>query len=184
MHWGRRVGYAIPFLFVLTLVVFFHELAILAARWCGVRCWSSPSGSAPSCSGSMTVTARAGRCGHTARRVCQILRDDNAASVPDQAAIAAMSEEDGGTASWIRRSIAGGDRGRRRWRTCARDRHLLRPRDDVRQAEHPARVDPSSSGSAAAAAGFSLATWSWRSMGSRSKLPDMQQIVSTSATRP
>ncbi len=32
------VGYIIPFLFVLTLVVFFHELGhFLVARWAGVK---------------------------------------------------------------------------------------------------------------------------------------------------
>ena len=32
------IGYAIPFLFVLTIVVFFHELGhFLVARWAGVR---------------------------------------------------------------------------------------------------------------------------------------------------
>lgn len=32
------IGYIIPFLFVLTIVVFFHELGhFLVARWCGVR---------------------------------------------------------------------------------------------------------------------------------------------------
>ena len=31
-------GYIVPFLFVLTIVVFFHELGhFLVARWCGVR---------------------------------------------------------------------------------------------------------------------------------------------------
>ncbi|HML07646.1 MAG TPA: RIP metalloprotease [Xanthobacteraceae bacterium] len=35
---GGFVGYVIPFLFVLSLVVFFHELGhFLVARWCGVR---------------------------------------------------------------------------------------------------------------------------------------------------
>src|SRR5436189_6466187 len=35
---GGVLGYAIPFLFVLTLVVFFHELGhFLIARLCGVR---------------------------------------------------------------------------------------------------------------------------------------------------
>lgn len=35
---GGVVGYLIPFLFVLSLVVFFHELGhFLIARWCGVR---------------------------------------------------------------------------------------------------------------------------------------------------
>ena len=35
---GGFVGYIVPFLFVLTLVVFFHELGhFLVARWCGIR---------------------------------------------------------------------------------------------------------------------------------------------------
>src|SRR3954463_7221163 len=35
---GWFTGYVIPFLFVLTIVVFFHELGhFLIARWCGVR---------------------------------------------------------------------------------------------------------------------------------------------------
>ena len=35
---GGVLGYIIPFLFVLTIVVFFHELGhFLVARWCGVR---------------------------------------------------------------------------------------------------------------------------------------------------
>ncbi len=35
---GGLVGYLVPFLFVLTIVVFFHELGhFLVARWCGIR---------------------------------------------------------------------------------------------------------------------------------------------------
>ena len=35
---GGVVGYIVPFLFVLTIVVFFHELGhFLIARLCGVR---------------------------------------------------------------------------------------------------------------------------------------------------
>ena len=35
---GGIAGYVIPFLFVLSIVVFFHELGhFLIARWCGVR---------------------------------------------------------------------------------------------------------------------------------------------------
>ena len=35
---GNLLGYIVPFLFVLSLVVFFHELGhFLVARWCGVR---------------------------------------------------------------------------------------------------------------------------------------------------
>src|SRR3982074_3624556 len=37
LGWGV-LGYVVPFLFVLTIVVFFHELGhFLVARWCGVR---------------------------------------------------------------------------------------------------------------------------------------------------
>ena len=32
------LGYVVPFLFVLTIIVFFHELGhFLVARWCGVK---------------------------------------------------------------------------------------------------------------------------------------------------
>src|ERR1700755_3300882 len=35
---GTITGYIVPFLFVLTIVVFFHELGhFLVARWCGVK---------------------------------------------------------------------------------------------------------------------------------------------------
>ena len=35
---GGAVGYIVPFLFVLTVVVFFHELGhFLVARWCGIK---------------------------------------------------------------------------------------------------------------------------------------------------
>jgi len=35
---GGFLAYVIPFLFVLTLVVFFHELGhFLVGRWCGVK---------------------------------------------------------------------------------------------------------------------------------------------------
>ena len=35
---GTLLIYVVPFLFILTVVVFFHELGhFLVARWCGVR---------------------------------------------------------------------------------------------------------------------------------------------------
>ena len=35
---GSALGYILPFLFVLTIVVFFHELGhFMVARWCGVK---------------------------------------------------------------------------------------------------------------------------------------------------
>src|ERR1700682_3419777 len=43
------VGYIIPFLFVLTIVVFFHELGhFLVARWAGVKVLTFSLGCAPS----------------------------------------------------------------------------------------------------------------------------------------
>jgi len=60
---GGVLGYLIPFLFVLTVVVFFHELGhFLVARWCGVRVLVSPSGLVLNFSASTTVTTRGGSC--------------------------------------------------------------------------------------------------------------------------
>jgi regulator of sigma E protease len=89
-------GILIPFLFVLTLVVFFHELGhFLIARWCGVRVMVFSVGFGPELFG---FNDRHG----TRWKVSAIplggyvkfFGDDNAASVPDQAAIAGMSEEE------------------------------------------------------------------------------------------
>ena len=89
-------GVLIPFLFVLTLVVFFHELGhFLVARWCGVRVMVFSVGFGPELFG---FNDRHG----TRWKVSAIplggyvkfFGDDNAASVPDQAAIAGMSEEE------------------------------------------------------------------------------------------
>src|SRR3954465_8659595 len=42
------IGYAVPFLFVLTIVVFFHELGhFLVGRWAGVRGLTFSLGFAP-----------------------------------------------------------------------------------------------------------------------------------------
>jgi regulator of sigma E protease len=90
------ISYLIPFLFVLTLVVFFHELGhFLIARWCGVRVMVFSIGFGPELLG---FNDRHG----TRWKISAIplggyvkfFGDDNAASVPDQAALAAMSEEE------------------------------------------------------------------------------------------
>jgi regulator of sigma E protease len=89
-------SYLIPFLFVLTLVVFFHELGhFLIARWCGVKVMVFSIGFGPQLFG---FNDRHG----TRWRVSAIplggyvkfFGDDNAASVPDQNALAAMTEEE------------------------------------------------------------------------------------------
>src|SRR6201988_2561672 len=90
------IGYIVPFLFVLTIVVFFHELGhFLVARWCGVKVLTFSLGFGPELFG---FNDRHG----TRWKVSAIplggyvkfFGDDNAASVPDQAALAAMSEEE------------------------------------------------------------------------------------------
>ena len=93
---GGVLGYLIPFLFVLTLVVFFHELGhFVIARRCGVRVLVFSIGFGPELFG---FNDRHG----TRWKVSAIplggyvkfFGDENAASVPDPAALAAMSEED------------------------------------------------------------------------------------------
>ena len=95
--WGSSILYAVvAFLFVLTIVVFIHELGhFLVARWCGVRVLVFSIGFGPELFG---FNDRHG----TRWKVSAIplggyvkfFGDENAASVPDQAAIAAMSESD------------------------------------------------------------------------------------------
>jgi regulator of sigma E protease len=84
----------IPFLVVLTIVVFFHEFGhFLVARWCGVKVVTFSIGFGPELFG---FDDRHG----TRWKVCAIplggyvkfFGDENAASVPDHAAVAAMSE--------------------------------------------------------------------------------------------
>lgn len=93
---GGVVGYVIPFLFVLTLVVFFHELGhFLVARWCGIKVLAFSIGFGPEIVG---FNDRYGTRWKIAAiplgGYVKFLGDDNAASVPDQDAIAAMSEDD------------------------------------------------------------------------------------------
>jgi regulator of sigma E protease len=93
---GSFAGYALPFLFVLTVVVFFHELGhFLVARWCGVRVQAFSVGFGPELFG------RNDRHG-TRWKLSAIplggyvkfAGDENEASVPDQEALARMSAEE------------------------------------------------------------------------------------------
>src|SRR5215217_3007017 len=93
---GWLTSYVVPFLFVLTIVVFFHELGhFLVARWCGVRVLTFSVGFGPELFG---FDDRHG----TRWKVSAIplggyvkfFGDENAASVPDQATIAAMTPEE------------------------------------------------------------------------------------------
>src|ERR1700689_2956272 len=93
---GGVGGYLLPFLFFPRLVVFFHELGhFLVARWCGVRILVFSIGFGPEIVG---FNDRHG----TRWKISAIplggfvkfLGDENAASAPDNARIAAMDERE------------------------------------------------------------------------------------------
>src|SRR5437660_6625031 len=90
------LGYAVPFLFVLTIVVFFHELGhFLVARWTGVRVLTFSLGFGPELVG---FNDRKG----TRWKVSAVplggyvkfFGDDSEASTPSAEALAAMSSEE------------------------------------------------------------------------------------------
>ena len=93
--WGAGwTGWIIPFLFGLSVVVFFHELGhFLVARWCGVRVLTFSVGFGPELIGfndrhgtrwKLSAIPLGG--------YVKFFGDDNAASVPDEAAVARMTE--------------------------------------------------------------------------------------------
>jgi regulator of sigma E protease len=91
---GGLVSYIVPFLFVLTIVVFFHELGhFLVARWCGVKVVAFSIGFGPEIIG---FNDRYGTRWKIAAiplgGYVKFFGDDNAASVPDLEAAAGMSE--------------------------------------------------------------------------------------------
>src|SRR6266699_42992 len=90
--WGL-LGYVVPFLFVLTIVVFFHELGhFLVARWCGVKVVTFSIGFGPELFGfNDRHDTRWKISAIPLGGYVKFFGDENAASVPDQAAIAAMS---------------------------------------------------------------------------------------------
>ena len=87
------VGVIIPFLFVLTIIVFFHELGhFLVARWCGIKVLVFSIGFGPELVGfndrhgtrwKLSAIPLGG--------YVKFFGDENAASVPDADAIAAMN---------------------------------------------------------------------------------------------
>ena len=93
---GWFAGYVVPFLFVLTIVVFFHELGhFLVARWCGVRVLTFSIGFGPELLGfndrhgtrwKLSAIPLGG--------YVKFFGDENAASVPDSETISQMSEEE------------------------------------------------------------------------------------------
>jgi regulator of sigma E protease len=90
---GDVLRYLVPFLFVLSLVVFFHELGhFLVARWCGVRILVFSIGFGPELLGfydrhgtrwKISLIPLGG--------YVKFFGDDNAASTPDMARLATMN---------------------------------------------------------------------------------------------
>lgn len=90
------VGYIVPFLFVLTIVVFFHELGhFLVARWTGVKVLTFSVGFGPELVGfndrhgtrwKLSAIPLGG--------YVKFLGDESEASTPSNAALSTMSEED------------------------------------------------------------------------------------------
>lgn len=95
--WGAGwTGWIIPFLFGLSVVVFFHELGhFLVARWCGVRVLTFSVGFGPELFG---YTDRRGTRWKLSAvplgGYVKFFGDESAASTPDQAKLANMTVEE------------------------------------------------------------------------------------------
>src|ERR1700743_3256539 len=89
-------GYIIPFIFVLSIVVFFHELGhFLVGRWCGVKVDAFSIGFGPEI--FAFVDRKQTRWRIAALPLGGYVKfhgDANGASVPDPTATAAMSAEE------------------------------------------------------------------------------------------
>ncbi len=106
MHWdimgslsafgGGLAAYIVPFLFVLTVVVFFHELGhFLIARRCGIKVLTFSIGFGPEIIGfNDRYDTRWKLSAIPLGGYVKFFGDENAASVPDQDAAAAMTEEE------------------------------------------------------------------------------------------
>jgi len=90
---GNLVGYLVPFLFVLTIVVFFHELGhFLVARWFGIRVLVFSIGFGPEIIGFYDRYCTRWKISAVPLGgYVKFFGDDNAASAPDHEA-AAMTE--------------------------------------------------------------------------------------------
>jgi len=91
---GGIVGYVVPFLFVLTIVVFFHELGhFLMARWCGIKVLVFSIGFGPEIAGfNDRYGTRWKISAVPLGGYVKFFGDDSAASTPDMTAAAAMTE--------------------------------------------------------------------------------------------
>lgn len=185
---GGVTGYLIPFLFVLTIVVFFHELGhFLVARWCGVRVMVFSVGFGPELLG---FTDKHGTRWKLAAiplgGYVKFFGDENAASVPDQDAVSGMSHEER-QVSFFHKTV-----GQRAAVVAAGPiaNFILAivifavVFTIYGKQSSSARVDAVQPGSAAAAAGFQAGDVVTAIDGRRvSSFSDMQRIVSANAGR-
>src|SRR5437868_3894876 len=90
------IGYIIPFLFVLTIVVFFHELGhFLVARWAGVRVLTFSLGFGPELIGFNDAKGTRWKISAVPLGgYVKFFGDENEASAPSAASLAAMAPED------------------------------------------------------------------------------------------
>jgi regulator of sigma E protease len=95
--WGTGwTGWVVPFLFVLSIVVFFHELGhFLVARWCGIRVLTFSVGFGPELAGFYDRYGTRWKISAIPLGgYVKFFGDESAASTPDQTALAAMTEEE------------------------------------------------------------------------------------------
>jgi len=90
------ISYLVPFLFVLTIVVFFHELGhFLVARWCGVKIDTFSIGFGPEIGGFYDKHGTRWRLSWVPLGgYVKFHGDDSVASSADSGALAEMSEEE------------------------------------------------------------------------------------------
>src|ERR1700728_1812649 len=93
---GGVLGYVIPFLFVLSLVVFFHELGhFLVARWCGVQILVFSIGFGPEIVGfNDRYGTRWKISAIPLGGFVKFFGDENAASAPDASRLENMDAEE------------------------------------------------------------------------------------------
>jgi regulator of sigma E protease len=186
---GGLVGYLVPFLFVLTIVVFFHELGhFLVARWCGIRVLTFSLGFGPELAGfNDRYGTRWKISAVPLGGYVKFFGDDNAASAPDHAAAAAMSESE------KKDSFIGQNVGARAAVVAAGPiaNFILAIAIFaiifmvVGKQTTSARVDAVQAGSAAAAAGFQPGDLVLSIDGDKiASFADMQRIVSVSSGEP
>jgi regulator of sigma E protease len=90
------IGYIVPFLFVLTIVVFFHELGhFLVARWTGVKVLTFSLGFGPELLGFNDRKGTRWKISAVPLGgYVKFFGDENEASAPSAESLAAMSEDD------------------------------------------------------------------------------------------